>query len=360
MAYRKTYIGSDKEYVHFTQEELAQIRRTDMLDFLERKEGFSFKRAGSYFKCVEHNSLIIYPNHQMWVWNSRNLKGLNCIDWLQKVDGYSFQDACAQMISIDSIEATTFKKVKTEENKKEPVPLDIPERQHHKYTQVFCYLTKSRCIDPDIVNFCFHQKLIYQDIRNNAIFVGYDEDGNMKCLERRSTNTFMETKFRGNTAGSNLEYSFNIPCDNSEYSDKNRVYVFEAPIDLLSHCTMMKLAERSKNGDHADENCWRKQNRLALSGTSDVALEAYLKRNPHITEIDCCLDNDEAGIKAADIIKEKYKNSYKVTIHRVKNCKDYNEALQNYCKAISLQKDNQLGENNVRDDVVTYTNGVKR
>lgn len=360
MATRKSYIGSGKEYVRYTNEQLAEIRRTDMIDFLGRKEGFTFKRAGNYFKCIEHNSLVIYPNRQMWVWNSQNLKGLNCLDWLQKVNGYSFQEACAQMIHLSSYEKTSF--IKTDVKKpKENVKLDIPARTEGNYKNVFMYLTKSRHIEESIVTYCFHNNIIYQDTMSNAIFVGYDENNNIRFAEKHGTNTYLPHTFRGNTAGTDMAYSFSISCDKTlPDADVHRLYVFEAPIDLLSHCTMTQISDKVKNGEKSDPDCWKKQNRLSLSGTSDVALAAYLKRNPEITEIDCCLDNDAAGIKAANIIKEKYSDRYKVVIHRVKNFKDYNEALQNYCRAVSLQKNNS-GENIARESDVSYnTNSVKR
>jgi DNA primase len=39
--------------------------------------------------------------------------------------------------------------------------------------------------------------------------------------------------------------------------------------------------------------------RLSLGGVSSVALKSFLERNPNITEIQLCLDSDNAGRDAA-------------------------------------------------------------
>jgi hypothetical protein len=153
-----------------------------------------------------------------------------------------------------------------------------------------------------------------------------------------------------------------MDCDKSlSGADIHRLYVFEAPIDLLSHCTLTKIAEINKYHDNADKDCWKKQNRLSLSGTSDVALEGYLSRNKDITEIHCCLDNDEGGIKGAEHIKEKFSDRYKVVIHRVKGCKDYNEVLQNYSNQKALEKQNTNVDNKTQSGDVSYiSHSVRR
>ena len=58
MAIRREYIGSGKKFIRYSPEEMADARQTDMLDFLSRKEGFTFIRVGSVYQCNEHDSLI--------------------------------------------------------------------------------------------------------------------------------------------------------------------------------------------------------------------------------------------------------------------------------------------------------------
>lgn len=351
MAVRKSYIGSGKEYIRYSPEELEAARKTDMIDFLGRVEGFTFKRTGTYYQCREHNSLVIYPNRQLWCWNSQDLKGLNCLDWLQKVRGLSFQESCKYVIgdSDRTFSQTTEQTVMT---KKEFVE---PEKTDTAYKRTFMYLTKTRCIDPDIVNYCFKKHIIYQDQRYNAVFAGYDEKGKMRFAEIKGTNS--NVQYRGNVTGSDKSYSFHM---DSKKGDDHKLYVFEAPIDLLSHCTLTLISEKNKaliNNRSPDLDIWKKQNRLSLSGTSDVALRSYLERHKDITDIVLCLDNDEAGNKAVEVIKEFYGDRYRLSRHVAKNAKDYNEVLQNYCRTSSMSEEQTLANCNT---AVAYKNAYKR
>ncbi|MFR8295145.1 MAG: toprim domain-containing protein [Ruminococcus sp.] len=83
-------------------------------------------------------------------------------------------------------------------------------------------------------------------------------------------------------------------------------------------------------GQKPDYDVWKKQNRLSLSGTSDVALQSYLQRYPEIKNIVLCLDNDEAGRNGIAKINEKYADRYNITVHVPKLGKDYNETLVSY------------------------------
>ena len=74
--------------------------------------------------------------------------------------------------------------------------------------------------------------------------------------------------------------------------------------------------------------------RLSLSGTSDVALLAYLERNPRINHVSLCLDNDEAGITGSKKIEKVLAGDarfshIKVSIDPPENGNDYNASLLN-------------------------------
>jgi TPR repeat protein len=79
--------------------------------------------------------------------------------------------------------------------------------------------------------------------------------------------------------GSEKEYFFNY------YGGSNRLYVFEAPIDLMSFLTFKKNAD------------WKRHNFLALGCTASRALIRFLLEHTNITDIGLCLDNDATGQK---------------------------------------------------------------
>ena len=76
-------------------------------------------------------------------------------------------------------------------------------------------------------------------------------------------------------------------------------------------------------------NAYKGQTRLALCGSSDVALEAFLERHSEVRVLHFRLDNDEAGRAAVKKYTAKYQaRGYEV--HSVfSKGKDVNEDLIN-------------------------------
>ena len=71
MAIRREYIGSGKKFIRYSPEEMADARQTDMLDFLSRKEGFTFIKVGSFFiSGAFTNSVLIFPDKSIIVSNA--------------------------------------------------------------------------------------------------------------------------------------------------------------------------------------------------------------------------------------------------------------------------------------------------
>lgn len=74
-----------------------------------------------------------------------------------------------------------------------------------------------------------------------------------------------------------------------------RLYVFEAPIDLLAFLTLYP-------------EDWQRHSYVALCGTAEHAMLWMLEQNPKLQKIILCLDHDAAGIEAAgrltDILRE--------------------------------------------------------
>ena len=65
------------------------------------------------------------------------------------------------------------------------------------------------------------------------------------------------------------------------------LYVFEAPIDLLSHITLYPAG-------------WLEHSYVACYGTSIQPVLERLRQNPKLDTVYLCLDNDEAGEDACD------------------------------------------------------------
>ena len=57
------------------------VPMTSNLLFLQAIEGFSFKRVGNEYHCIEHDSFVIKSDLHNWYWNSQGLCGRNAIDY---------------------------------------------------------------------------------------------------------------------------------------------------------------------------------------------------------------------------------------------------------------------------------------
>lgn len=309
-------------YVRYTQEELTNARDTDMIYFLERQNGFHFKSEGGSYRCEEHNSLVVSRDRKRWYWNSHNIGGNNALDWLQSIEKLDFQTACSVLISKSSYDKMNFKN-SSETISQERKPFELPKAFQGAYKQVYAYLAYTRNINHEVIKYCFDNKMIYQDTKNNAVFVGYNEDGVAAFAEKKGT--LSNVQYRGNISGSDKKYSFHI---DSKDKKNDRVFVFEAPIDLLAHCSINNIKAKVIGKNPNWENAFLNHNRLSLSGTTMVALDAYLTSHPEIRNITVCTDNDEAGKKCADSISAKYLElGYSVTYASVKKGKDYAEYL---------------------------------
>ena len=111
--------------------------------------------------------------------------------------------------------------------------------------------------------------------------------------------------------------------ENSFYlngTNPRKVYVFESPIDLLSHATLADIRSGNKGE-------WIHDSRLSLGGNSDVALEHYVKEYPKVEEICFCVDNDMGGEKAIKAYAGKYKDMGYIVTREIPKLKDFNEDL---------------------------------
>lgn len=335
-----------------TDKEINEAKEISTTDVISQTHGFTFKKEGSCWKCKEHDSLVVFANGKGWKWWSKDIGGINAIDWLVKIEGLEFRKAVCHLIgksyTRDYIPTKKFRK--SEEIKIEPPKeLVLPKPIKAKYTNVYMYLTKTRNIAPEVITDCFKKKLVYQDTHNNVVFVGYDENGVPKYASKRGTYTPKDQKaYKRDCVGSDKSYGFLM-----KGTLERSVYVFEAPIDALSHATL--TLEKSKGMGIANyKESWKKYTRLALGGVSDVALERYIKTNPNLKEISFCLDNDEAGQKNANQYKDKYeKLGYKVNIYTVPQGygKDYNEFLCGYVE-FKNQQLNRMVQKNVQNNLI--------
>ena len=137
------------EYKKFTPEQLDRAKNADIIAFLGVYMGFEFKASGKYYKCSQHNSLIIYPDRKRFVWNSRNISGSDTIDFLQNAEGKSFPEA-VEIIVESAATYTPAPKYKAETGRA------AVEKYTSKYRErgyeVKAVFNQSKDVNEDLIN----------------------------------------------------------------------------------------------------------------------------------------------------------------------------------------------------------------
>jgi len=303
---------------HYTDEEIEKAKSINMLLFLEDHLCMEFNVKGGEYVSRQHPSLSVNQDCKRWYWHSHNCGGGNAVDFLMYIEGMKFTDAIGFLLNgytgyCEDHEKTVVRSGHNHDEQRCHL-LSQPEKSS-TYRRLFAYLIKTRHIDSEIVQSLVDDEKIYEDVRGNVVFCGYDENGVIRYATLRGTLSNSVKPFRHDAFGSDKRYAFRFGDDSGD-----TVFVFEAAIDAMSHATLAL-----HNGGR-----WREQSRLALGGVTDTALDEYLRTHPHTKRIVICTDNDDTGNTAAEQMQEKYpKLGYTVERELPMNGKDFNEELTN-------------------------------
>ena len=308
-------INQTNPFIQWSESEKEQAKKADY-EYVLQTIGEPYKREGNQIRLVKHDSLVI--SNGKWHWHSRNMGGGNPVDFLMKYKNYTYNKTMETILNTKGIEITNNNHNYSSPSKtKEYANLKIPERNSNS-RRVFAYLSKTRCIDPQIISDLMHEKMIYESkLYHNCVFVGKDTDGNIKYIAEKGTLTNVEKAYSGEKEGSDKSFGFEIK------GTDDTVCVFESPIDSMSYATLYKA------------QVYKKTSLISLGSVSPMKLEQFLKDNPNVKNICLCLDNDECGLKAMDKFESKFKESgYNINRHTpdMDNVKDWNEQLMKCTK----------------------------
>ena len=287
-------------YIHFTKEQRELARRTDLANFLISR-GEKVKKSGSEYEWLDGSQKVTIRGH-LW-YHQYKLKGGDAVDFVRRFYNKNYAEAVEMLLNNCGGQIITSPPIE-----KSHKPFELPPR-NDRMSRVFPYLLLTRGIDKDVLYEFVRRKMIYESSDfHNAVFVGYDSNGKPRHAHKRGTVT--SNPYKGNVAGSQPEYSFHFN------GTSEKLFLFEAPIDMLSYISMHK------------EN-WKSHSYAASWSVSDRVLFQCLQDNPNIKNVFLCFDNDEAGQTANKRIAEKLnlmniQNEILIPTH-----KDWNEDILN-------------------------------
>ena len=288
--------------------DLEEIKKISITEYA-RQMGFTPVKIGSYYTLKEHDSVRIDPRKNIFFRNSTGDRG-TVIDFVMAFKGVS----CGEAIKLlcDEIELPkVYKEQNSVPQKKKELILPAKARN---MKNVFAYLVKTRCINQKIVQEMVDRDMLYQDERNNCVFVSRNENGKSVFASVRGTNT--DKKWVGDVSGCDYSHSFFI--DNCS----RNLIVTESVIDAMS---MMDIKEQ-KGENHQEYNY------LSVSGLgkSREALGYHLGKTLYDI-VFLAFDNDDKGRKIAKEMKkhiESINQDISVSMLIPEAAKDWNEELQ--------------------------------
>ena len=265
-------------YIHFTEEQKQRAAAVDLEEFL-RCRGEKLLSSGREKRLASDHSVTVRGNE--W-YDHAEERGGHAVSFVQRFYGLSYPDAVTMLLGGELGTAYPSAGERTEEPVK---PFALPPA-NKDMRRVFAYLIKHRGIARDVVAHFAKAGLLYEDAEyHNAVFVGTDAEGVPHHAHKRSANSYGKA-FRLNVEGSDPRYSFHyVGTDRS-------LYVFEAPIDMLSFITLYP------------EN-WQRHSYVACCGTSIQPVLQMLEQVPQLDTVLLCLGLDELreseGLDRADM-----------------------------------------------------------
>lgn len=294
-------------YILFSEQEKQSANASDIRSFLASL-GQEVKRSGREYTW-ESPSGKVSINGSEWYSQYERVGG-GAVSFVQKFFGASYPDAVRSLLGscagqIPSEQSNTFRQSRSKETQTELV---LPQKSTDM-RRLYGYLLNERCLDRDVVYAFVHAGILYEDAPNhNAVFIGTDENGKPRHIQKRSTNP--QSDYKGNITGSDIAYAFH------HVGTSDRLYVFEAPIDMMAYISMNKPG-------------WEQHSYTALCSTADCAAIRMLKTYPNLKTVYLCLDHDSAGIEGAYRVAESIHalGDYTVWRKMPKN-KDWDEDLK--------------------------------
>ncbi len=264
-------------YIYFTEEQKASASNTDIAQML-LSQGEKVTLKGKEYVWGEGSNEVKIKGNKWYSFYM--LKGGDAIDFVKHFCNLSYPEAI--MYLLNGKYDCTIQQIKPTPKERKPLLLPL---KHDNLRRIFAYLVNERGIDREVLHEFVHAKMIYECATfHNVVFVGYDKNGVPRHAHRRSIGG--ESRHRYTVAGSDAEFSFHWNGTN------DTLYLFEAPIDMLSFITM-------------NQEDWKNNSYAASCSVSDRVLFRCLKDNPNISKVYLCFDSDEAGQRSAKAIEDK-------------------------------------------------------
>lgn len=296
-------------YIHFTEDQKLRANSVDLVEFL-RRQGEKLISSGQDKRLTSDHSITVHGNE--WYDHAAE-RGGHAISFVQNFYGLTYPEAVTRLLNGEQGEVY----IPAEKKEKEPPKEFALPPSNQAMRRVYAYLLQQRHISREVLSAFAQKGLIYESrelsidqtkVYHNAVFVGFDEHGVPRHGHKRGLYT-MGQSYRGNIEGSDPKHSFHY------LGGDDTLYVFEAPIDLLSYISLFPEG-------------WQEHNYVACCGTSSIPVMEMLRQLPQLRQVYLCLDNDAAGHAASERMAKLLEERGISAERLVPQQKDWNDDLK--------------------------------
>ncbi len=327
-----------------TKAERQQLKKLPIQGYCDWKNIPYSKSTPGELRMVDHDSLVVRTQKNLFVWNSTGIRG-DLVDFIHYYElGKNDSDSKGEAIRHQLAYARYVKGAdidvdKLYQNNQPAYQFDYKKVYRTKETNVAKdYLVHQRQLDPKFVDRLIQRGEVAQGSKyhendklhqNPVIFPWKDVNGKIVGADRQGTETDFEHYAKRGTSkkiarGSDVTTGYNLSFGKGDQT----LVLFESPIDLLSYA--------QQNHQELIQN---NATLLSVSGTDAKRGLHYLnaaitEKNAQFKHLIVAFDNDRAGFQAADFYErhplQNLNTQQAITVERqipLKG-KDWNEQLK--------------------------------
>lgn len=331
---------------------IPELSQYSILEYCNRK-GLAVTGRGSYRRLIDHDSMVINLNKNIFFWNKENVTG-DVIDFAMIVGNISKYKALQDVADTFYYEPGNIQQISKDwggnKGKDQPsIPFDHERLVFTKINQAYAYLIKTRKLNKETVDHFIQKNMIGQgglkdletgEVKNNrnVIFKSYDPHERRKMNSAELVGTNKDFRFKKIVEGSRDGIFYR----HKKYPDF--IIFTESTIDMMSYYELhQKRLE--------DKKFWL----VSMTGLKDVVIKNALEEVKILNELRqkdnkeeikptliMAVDHDKGGLNFCHKVKGKEefaKEEFKV--HVPKEAKDWNELLEKKKAEIEKKKMHQ-------------------
>ena len=314
-----------KEYKHYTDEQIQQANNTDIASYVQSR--FQCEKAGKEIHIKGYGGLYVNPETNVFFRHSENVGGKGLLEFCKKILDMPFPEAMRECVG-EAAEIKQFTPKATTQEPHEKKDFKMPEKSADGYKNIYAYFIYTRNISPNTVKEFVNKGLIYPTLSSgiskttgkeyhklNAVFLHKNEQGQPCGADIQGIDKNPEYRFKGCMAHDDSDKGF--VYDKGDPKKIDTVYLFEAPIDLMSFVELHPEIENAKF--------------VALSGLKPSTAEPYINSGLKVVS---CVDNDAAGTKFNNqVLFQKMQESIGTNDSLKRHTIENGDVPINYCSA---------------------------